>query len=185
MLNKGKLFVLSGPSGVGKGTLREHALNDLSNLVYSISCTTRKPREGETDGVEYRFITHEKFEEGIRQNLFLEYAHVHSDYYGTLKADVERELEAGKNVLLEIDVQGALQVRDKIPEAVLIFVAPPSIETLESRLRNRNTESEEALRVRLSNAVKELNLQNEYDYIIVNDDLDKACEELRRIIHDD
>ncbi len=185
MSNKGKLFVLSGPSGVGKGTLREHALNDLSNLVYSISCTTRKPREGETDGIEYRFITHEKFEEDIRQNLFLEYAHVHSDYYGTLKADVERELEAGKNVLLEIDVQGALQVRDKIPEAVLIFVAPPSIETLESRLRNRNTESEEALRVRLSNAAKELDLQNEYDYIIVNDDLDKACEELRRIIHDD
>ncbi len=185
MSNKGKLFVLSGPSGVGKGTLREHALNDLSNLVYSISCTTRKPREGETNGVEYRFITHEKFEEDIRQNLFLEYAHVHSDYYGTLKADVERELDAGKNVLLEIDVQGALQVRDKIHEAVLIFVAPPSIETLESRLRNRNTESEEALRVRLSNAAKELDLQNEYDYIIVNDDLDKACEELRRIIHDD
>ena len=185
MLNKGKLFVLSGPSGVGKGTLREHALNDLSNLVYSISCTTRKPRAGETDGVEYRFITHEKFEDDIRQNLFLEYAHVHSDYYGTLKADVEKELDAGKNVLLEIDVQGALQVRDKIPEAVLIFVAPPSIEILESRLRNRHTESEEALRVRLSNAAKELDLQNEYDYIIVNDDLDKACEELRRIIHDD
>ena len=185
MLSKGKLFVLSGPSGVGKGTLREHALNDLSNLVYSISCTTRKPRAGETDGVEYRFITHEKFEDDIRQNLFLEYAHVHSDYYGTLKADVERELDAGKNVLLEIDVQGALQVRDKIPEAVLIFVAPPSIEILESRLRNRHTESEEALRVRLSNAAKELDLQNEYDYIIVNDDLDKACDELRRIIHDD
>ena len=185
MLSKGKLFVLSGPSGVGKGTLREHALNDLSNLVYSISCTTRKPRAGETDGVEYRFITHEKFEDDIRQNLFLEYAHVHSDYYGTLKADVERELDDGKNVLLEIDVQGALQVRDKIPEAVLIFVAPPSIEILESRLRNRHTESEEALRVRLSNAAKELDLQNEYDYIIVNDDLDKACEELRRIIHDD
>lgn len=181
---KGKLFVLSGPSGVGKGTLREHALNDFDNLVYSISCTTRKPRAGETDGVEYRFISHEKFEEGIRKNLFLEFAHVHADYYGTLRADVERELEAGKNVLLEIDVQGALQVRDKVPEAVLIFVAPPSIEVLENRLRNRNTENEQALRIRLSNALKELELKGKYDYIIVNDDLDIAAKELRNIIND-
>ena len=179
---RGKLFVLSGPSGAGKGTLREKALKDIANLVYSISCTTRRPRPGETDGVEYRFITHETFTEWVNQGLFLEYAHVHDDMYGTLKADVMRELEAGKNVLLEIDVQGALQVREKIPEAVLVFVDVPSVEELERRLRSRHTETEEALRTRLTNAVKELGLKGEYDRVIVNDDLDSACEELRRVI---
>ena len=182
MMKTGRLFVLSGPSGVGKGTLRENALNDAPNLKYSISCTTRKPRDGETDGVEYRFISREKFREDISQGLFLEYAHVHEDYYGTLKADVVRELEAGHDVLLEIDVQGALQVREKMPDAVLIFVAPPSIEVLERRLRGRGTEAQESLNVRLENALKELALKDEYDHIIVNDDLHSACEELRKII---
>ncbi|MBQ6664733.1 MAG: guanylate kinase [Synergistaceae bacterium] len=181
-MKTGRLFVLSGPSGVGKGTLRENALNDAPNLKYSISCTTRKPRDGETDGVEYRFITREKFREDISQGLFLEYAHVHEDYYGTLKADVVRELEAGHDVLLEIDVQGALQVREKMPDAVLIFVAPPSVEVLERRLRGRGTEAQESLNVRLENALKELALKDKYDYIIVNDDLHSACEELRKII---
>ena len=134
-MKTGKLFVLSGPSGVGKGTLREHALKNAPNLSYSISCTTRKPREGETDGVEYRFISREKFQDDISQGLFLEYAHVHEDYYGTLKADVVNELEAGRDVLLEIDVQGALQVRDKMPGAVLIFVA----------LKSSNTDSGDAV----------------------------------------
>ena len=178
----GRLFVLSGPSGAGKGTLREHALADIPNLVYSISCTTRRPRPGELDGREYRFITHEQFTEWVKQGRFLEYAHVHDDMYGTLKADVMRELEAGKNVLLEIDVQGALQVREKIPEAVLVFVDVPSVEELERRLRSRHTETEEALRTRLTNAVKELGLKGEHDRVIVNDDLDSACEELRRVI---
>ena len=181
-MKTGRLFVLSGPSGVGKGTLRERALNDVPNLVYSISCTTRNPRDGETDGVEYRFISHEKFKEDISQGLFLEYAHVHEDYYGTLKADVVRELEAGHDVLLEIDVQGALQVREKMPGAILIFVAPPSVEVLERRLRGRGTEAQGSLNVRLENALKELALKDKYDYIIVNDDLESACEELRKII---
>ena len=174
--------MLSGPSGAGKGTLREKALADIPGLVYSISCTTRQPRPGETDGVEYRFITREQFNDWIAQDKFLEYAHVHDDMYGTLKADGMRELEAGHNVLLEIDVQGALQVRKKIPEAVLVFVDVPSVEELERRLRNRHTETEEALRTRLANAVKELGLKGMYDRVIVNDDLDSACEELRRII---
>ena len=178
----GKLFVLSGPSGVGKGTLRERALKDIPGPVYSISCTTRKPREGETDGVEYRFISREKFREGISQGLFLEYAHVHEDFYGTLKQDVLNELESGHDVLLEIDVQGALQVKEKMPGAVLVFVAPPSIEVLERRLRGRKTESEDALKVRLNNALNELSLKDRYDYVVVNDDLDSACEELRKII---
>lgn len=184
MLNenkKGKLFVISGPSGAGKGTLREKALNDIKNLVYSISCTTRKPREGEVDGVQYRFITHEKFKEDIAKNLFLEYAHVHADFYGTLKADVIKELDAGNDVLLEIDVQGALQVREKIPDAILIFIAPPSIQELEKRLRDRHTESEEALKLRLSNAAKELALKDKYDYVVINDDLERASDELRKI----
>ena len=174
--------MLSGPSGAGKGTLREHALDDLPDLVYSISCTTRQPREGEVDGVHYRFITHEEFESRIARGLFLEYAHVHDDMYGTLKADVMRELEAGRNVLLEIDVQGALQVRKQIPEAVLVFVDVPDIQELERRLRGRHTESEAALRVRLANALHERELKGEYDYVIVNDDLDAACAELRKII---
>ena len=179
---KGKLFVLSGPSGAGKGTLREKALAGVNNLVYSISCTTRRPRPGETDGVEYRFITREQFTSWAEQGLFLEYAHVHNDMYGTLKADVMRELEAGHNVLLEIDVQGALQVREKIPEAVLVFVDVPSVEELERRLRGRHTESEEALRTRLANAVKELGLKGEYDIVIVNDDLETASARLREVI---
>ena len=178
----GKLYVLSGPSGVGKGTLREKALTDKKNLVYSISCTTRQPREGETDGVEYRFITHEKFSEWIDKDLFLEYAHVHSDFYGTLKEDVIKELNNGKNVLLEIDVQGALKVREKIPEAILIFVAPPSVEILEKRLRYRHTESEQSLKIRLNNALKELELKNKYDYVIINDDLETASKELKNLI---
>ncbi len=181
-MKTGKLFVLSGPSGVGKGTLRQHALNNAPNLKYSISCTTRKPREGETDGVEYRFISHSQFQEYISRELFLEYAHVHEDYYGTLKADVISELEAGHDVLLEIDVQGALQVKEKMPGAVLIFVAPPSVEVLTQRLTGRHTDSEESVRVRLDNAIGELALKDKYDYVIVNDDLDSACEELRKII---
>ena len=177
----GKLFVLSGPSGVGKGTLREHALNNIANLVYSISCTTRQPRPGETDGVEYRFISHEKFKQDISNNLFLEYAHVHNDYYGTLKADVEDALNSGLDVLLEIDVQGALQVKAKMPEALLVFVDVPSVEELERRLRKRHTESDISLSVRLKNAIIEREQKDKYDYVIVNDDLDRACEELKKI----
>ncbi len=177
----GKLFVLSGPSGAGKGTLRELALKNFDSLVYSISCTTRQPRNSETDGVEYRFITRENFENRINNGEFLEYAHVHDNYYGTLKQDVINELERGNNVLLEIDVQGALQVREKMPEAVLIFIAPPSIEELEKRLRARHTETEENLKLRLKNAEHEMNLQNEYNHVIINDDLNKAVNYLREI----
>ncbi len=177
----GKLFILSGPSGVGKGTLRENALKNFNNLVYSISCTTREPREGETNGVEYRFISRDEFEQGINNNLFLEYARVHENYYGTLKSDVIQELESGKNVLLEIDVQGALQVREKMNDSILIFIAPPSIEELSRRLINRNTETQHDLNIRLANAAKELELANKYDYIVVNDDLDSASRKLQEI----
>ena len=178
----GRLFVLSGPSGAGKGTLRENALKDIPDLVYSVSCTTRKPRDGEVDGVQYRFITREDFADRIARDEFLEYAHVHDDMYGTLKADVMKVLDSGKNVLLEIDVQGALQVKAKFPEAVLVFVDVPSIQELERRLRDRHTETESALQTRLANAITERSLRDKYDYVIVNDKLEAACVELRRII---
>ena len=183
-MGRGRLFILSGPSGVGKGTLRQRALNDIAGLVYSISGTTRAPRPGERDGVEYRFISPEDFEERVRQGRFLEYAHVHDACYGTLREDVERELSAGRDVLLEIDVQGALQVRRRVPDAVSIFVAPPSLEELEHRLRGRGTEDDAKLRLRLENAAKELSKAGEYDRVVVNGDLDEAAAALRKIILD-
>ncbi|MBR1673280.1 MAG: guanylate kinase [Fretibacterium sp.] len=183
-MGRGRLFILSGPSGVGKGTLRERALDDIEGLVYSISCTTRRSRPGERDGVEYRFISRPDFEERVKQGRFLEYAHVHDAFYGTLKEDVERELDAGHDVLLEIDVQGALQVRQRMPDAVSIFVAPPSLEELERRLRNRGTEGGEELRLRLKNAAEELQRAGEYDHVVVNDNLDEASLTLRKIILD-
>ncbi|MDR2528245.1 MAG: guanylate kinase [Synergistaceae bacterium] len=179
---KGRLFVLGGPSGVGKGTLRAQALADIDNLSYSISCTTRKPRVGERDGVDYHFITREDFEDKAAQGLFLEHATVHEDRYGTLREDVTRELDAGHDVLLEIDVQGAQQIQRLLPESVLIFIAPPSLEALEERLRLRRTESEDKIKLRLENAKKEMERSSDYDHIILNDVLDHASKELRDLI---
>ncbi|MCR4818757.1 MAG: guanylate kinase [Fretibacterium sp.] len=183
-MGRGRLFILSGPSGVGKGTLRKRALNDIKDLVYSISCTTRRPRPEEQDGVDYRFISSEDFEERVKQGAFLEYAHVHDACYGTLREDVERELSAGRDVLLEIDVQGALQVRRRVPGAVSVFVSPPSLEELEHRLRERGTEDDAKLRLRLKNAAAELRRAGEYDHVVVNGDLDEAASALRKIILD-
>jgi guanylate kinase len=179
---KGRLFVLAGPSGVGKGTLRKKALSDIEDLTYSVSCTTRQPREGERDGVDYHFVTEQDFEEKIAGGLFLEHAVVHGCRYGTLLENVERETGAGRDVLLEIDVQGARQVREVLPESVLIFIAPPSLDVLEKRLRQRKTESEDKIALRLENAKKEMALSSEYDRIIVNNDLEKACKELRDLL---
>ena len=179
---KGRLFVLAGPSGAGKGTLREKALTDIEDLIYSVSCTTRQPREGERDGVDYRFVTMRDFEEKIAGGLFLEHAVVHGDRYGTLLADVLREREAGRDVLLEIDVQGARQVKVILPESVMIFISPPSLDVLEQRLRRRKTETEDKIAIRLENAKKEMALSSEYDHVIVNDDLERACGELRDVL---
>jgi len=153
----------------------------MEDLTYSVSCTTRWPREGERDGVDYRFVTTQDFDEKIADGLFLEHAVVHGDRYGTLLKDVERETEAGRDVLLEIDVQGARQVREILPESVLVFVAPPSLDVLEKRLRQRKTESEEKIALRLENAKKEMALSSEYDRVIVNDDLERASGELRDV----
>lgn len=179
---RGKLFVLAGPSGVGKGTLRAKLLGDIDNLVYSVSCTTRPRRSDEREGVEYRFVSDEEFEEGIKHGLFLEYARVHNYCYGTMREDVGRELDAGRDVLLEIDVQGARQVREYCPESVTIFISPPSFEALEERLRHRNTESEEQIVLRLKNAREEMRQIPEYTHVVLNNELDRAGEELKNII---
>ena len=179
---KGKLFVFSGPSGVGKGTLRMRALSDVENLVYSISCTTRAPRTGEHEGVDYWFISKQDFEDKVARGLFLEHAFVHGDFYGTLRENICRETEAGRDVMLEIDVQGALQIRELLPESVLIFVQPPSLEVLEERLRLRGTESEDKITQRLENAKQEMRQASKYDHVIVNDTLEQAAEELRDVI---
>ena len=183
MRHRGRLFVLSGPSGVGKGTLRTRALKGIEGLAYSVSCTTRSPRPEDREGVDYRFVSEDEFTRMAEQGLFLEHARVHGGpRYGTLREDVERELDAGHDVLLEIDVQGALQVRSLVPDSVMIFVLPPSEAELERRLRGRHTETESELRSRLESAKRELQQAEKYDHVLMNDDLDRASEGLRRII---
>ncbi len=179
---KGKLFVLSGPSGAGKGSLRKKVFETVEDIRFSISCTTRPPRQGEKDGVDYRFISEEAFLTLLEEDRFLEYAKVHGHYYGTLRDDVERTLSSGIDMVLDIDVQGAFQVREKMPESILVFVSPPSLEELERRLRERGTESGENLRIRLRNARLEMLKSGDYDYVIVNDDAERASNELKSII---
>ena len=179
---KGTLFVLSGPSGAGKGTIRARVFEALDGLSYSVSCTTRAPREGERDGVDYRFITPEDFAARIAAGDFLEWADVHRHRYGTLKSDVEKVLNEGKDMFLEIDVRGALQVKKKMPEAVTLFVVPPSIEVLEERLRGRRSEGEAELRLRLRNAVEEMKQRDLYDFVVVNDSLDEAVKRVCRFV---
>ena len=179
---KGTLFVLSGPSGAGKGTIRARVFEALDGLSYSVSCTTRAPREGERDGVDYRFITPEDFAARIAAGDFLEWADVHRHRYGTLKSDVEKVLNEGKDMFLEIDVQGALQVKKKMPEAVTLFVVPPSIEVLEERLRGRRSDGEAELRLRLRNAVEEMKQRDLYDFVVVNDSLDEAVKRVCRFV---
>ena len=181
-MNK-KLFVISGCSGVGKGTVINEFMKRNSNeFVLSVSCTTRSPRPGEVDGVNYFFISKEEFEENIKEGKFLEYASFAENYYGTKKKYVKQKMEEGFNVLLEIDTQGALQVKQKMPEAVLIFIAPPSVEELEHRLRGRHTEDEETIQKRLAQVKIELERSRKYDYTIINDNVDRAVEEIESIV---
>jgi len=180
--NRGKLFVISGPSGAGKGTLRRELFKAIPELVYSVSVTTRKPRFGEVDGVDYFFISQSEFARMRDSGELLEWAEVHGNLYGTPRKFVEKNLGEGKSVVLEIDVQGALQVKRTFPEAVLIFILPPSQEELSRRLHGRGTESEEELEVRLRNAQWELEKKDIYDYAVVNDDVKKASIELIEIV---
>jgi guanylate kinase len=175
---KPQIFVISGPSGVGKGTLIAQLFSHVPNLAFSVSATTRAPRDGEQDGVDYYFVTQDEFNELIEKDALLEWAPVHLDKYGTPRKPVEAQLESGLSVILDIDVQGALQVKKSCPSAHFIFIEPPSLEVLESRLRGRHTESEEAIQKRMYDAVLELSYKSEYDYSLVNDNLEQAIEEL-------
>lgn len=183
MENKNKkLYVISGSSGVGKGTVIKAFLAKHPEFKFSISCTTRAMREGETDGTNYFFVTKEEFQKSVRNDEFLEWAEFSDNCYGTKKDFVQKNLEEGKNVLLEIDTQGALQIKEKMPEAVLIFIAPPSYQDLEYRLRNRNTESEEAIEKRLAFVKMEIENSKFFDYLVINDLVEIAVEEIEKIV---
>lgn len=180
---KGLLIVLSGPSGVGKGTVREALFKrEDHNLVYSISMTTRSPRVGEKNGREYFFVSKDEFEENIRNGKMLEYAEFVGNYYGTPLEEVKKQLKNGNEVVLEIEVQGALQVREKMKDAIFVFIAPPSIEALYNRLKLRGTEDESVIQSRIAKAKKELDLAYKYDYIVVNDTVDNAADRIMAII---
>jgi len=180
-MNK-KLFVISGCSGVGKGTvLKEFMARNSDRFLVSVSCTTRKPRPGETEGVNYFFVTKEEFLRCIQEDKFLEHAEFAGNYYGTKKKFIRQKLDEGMNVILEIETQGALQVKKQMPEAVLIFIAPPSVEELESRLRGRHTEDENAIQKRLHEVTLELERSKKYDYIVVNDSVENAAVRLEEI----
>lgn len=183
-MSKGALLVLSGPSGVGKGTVLASVLEkyDKNDLFFSVSLTTRAPRPGEKDGVSYHYVSREKFDEIKAENGLLEYNVFCETCYGTPKKPVETAIAEGKLVILEIDVNGMRQVVSRFPEAVTVFIAPPSVEELERRIRNRNTESEEQVKKRLGEAQREIDAAREYKYVVVNDDFDEAVEELSDII---
>ncbi|UJL47887.1 guanylate kinase [Virgibacillus sp. NKC19-16] len=179
---KGILFVLSGPSGVGKGTVRKELFKYKTDLKYSISMTTRDIRAGETDGVDYFYKTKQEFESLVEQNQLLEYAQYVNNYYGTPRAYVEETLASGHDVFLEIEVQGALQVKENFPEGVFIFLFPPSLEELKNRIVYRGTESTELVRNRLKEARNEIKLMDAYDYVVVNDQVDHAVGKIQSII---
>ncbi|MDO5001725.1 MAG: guanylate kinase [Eubacteriales bacterium] len=182
MNKRGKLFVISGPSGAGKSTVVFKAMEGREDYCFSTSVTTRKPRPGEVDGREYFFIDRDRFSEMVLRDELLEYAEYVSNSYGTPRAYVEEQLDAGFDVILDIEIQGARQVHEKMPEAVMIFIAPPTLEELERRLVNRGTDTAEAIRGRLARARQEYAEADFYSYIIVNDDADTAAIEFASII---
>ena len=182
MISNGRLFFVSAPSGAGKGTVIRHLLKLRPELVYSVSVTTRLPREGEAEGVAYYFVTKERFKEMIKNDDFLEYAEYVGEFYGTPRNPVNECIRKGIDVLLEIEVLGAKQVMAMAPEAVTIFIVPPSIEELERRLRGRRTESEEKLAARLKRAAQEIEEKTAFDHIIVNDEVSHAAEKILAII---
>ena len=181
-MTKGKLFVISGPSGAGKGTICKEILEKEKTLKLSVSMTTRSPRAGEVNGVHYHFVDKEEFESLIAEDGFMEYANVYGNYYGTPKKQVMEWMEEGINVILEIDVQGALQIKKSYPEGIFIFILPPSIEELKNRILGRGSETEESMARRLGAALSEISSIDEYDSRVVNDELQDAIDRVKAII---
>ena len=182
-MQHGHLFVLSAPSGAGKSTLIDRAIREIPRIWHSVSATTRAPRNYEKEGRHYFFLAREDFEKAIAEDHFLEWAKVHGEYYGTPSETVDARLAAGDDVIMDLDVQGALQVKRHRPEVVLIFIMPPSIEELRKRIEGRQSETEESIQRRLSIAEKEMSLRDRYDHIIVNDVIDVAYAELAEVIN--
>ena len=180
-MQQGKLFVISGPSGAGKGTICRELI-ETGDFALSVSMTTRAPRSGETEGVSYFFVTEDEFVRCIEEGGFLEHAQIYGNRYGTPKAPVLRELKAGRDVILEIEMDGASQVKKNWPQAVLIFILPPSLKVLKERLRGRGTETEEQIELRSSRCLKEIRLISGYDYYVINDELDAAVSDVLSIV---
>ena len=183
MAHKGILTVISGFSGAGKGTIVKHLLKAYDNYVFSISMTTREPRPGERNGVDYFFVDKEAFEQAIEENGLVEYTNYCGNYYGTPRAYVEEQLAAGKDVLLDIEIEGARNIKKRFPESLLLFVIPPSAEELRRRLVGRGTESEEVIDARLRRAIEESEGIEAYDYIVLNDDLETCVEEVHQLVN--
>lgn len=181
-MNKGILVVVSGFSGAGKGTVMKRLMEKYDDYALSVSATTRKPRPGEEDGREYFFRTRDEFEKLIEEDALLEYARYVENYYGTPRSYVEEQLQAGRNVILEIEIQGAMKIKEKIPEALLVFVTPPTVEELERRLTGRGTETAQVIADRLARASEEAEGMEQYDYILVNDTVEECVDHLHQII---
>ena len=181
-MNKGILVVVSGFSGAGKGTVMKRLMEKYDGYALSVSATTRKPRPGEEDGREYFFRTRDEFEKLIEEDALLEYAQYVENYYGTPRSYVEEQLQAGRNVILEIEIQGAMKIKEKIPEALLVFVTPPTVEELERRLTGRGTETAQVIADRLARAGEEAKGMDQYDYILVNDTVEECVDHLHQII---
>ncbi|AMN37217.1 TPA: guanylate kinase [Clostridium perfringens] len=180
--NRGVLIVISGPSGAGKGTICKALLEKHDDIFISVSATTRNPRVGEVDGVNYHFLTKEEFKQRIAEDDFLEHAEVYGNYYGTPKSSVEKMLDEGKNVILEIDIQGALKVKEKATDGVFIFILPPSMEELKQRIIKRGSETPESLMTRFKSAYKEINYVSKYNYAVVNDNVEDAVKKIEAIL---
>lgn len=183
MITTGQLFILSAPSGAGKTTLLKKVMAQLENLTFSVSHTTRSPRSGEINGVDYYFISVDEFLTMRDNNLFLEWAQVHGNFYGTSRPDIMRKLEQGMDIILDIDVQGAaIIMKDAEVPSVSVFIAPPTLAELENRLRGRGTDSNDTVELRLRNAVKEMQAASDYDYLVINDSLEEAASTLLAVI---